>query len=241
MSIPENTTLLTGDIILVSRKDSAWLVKLQKSFVSTTVSSHVVIAQAELACIDAKPKDGVRIRFILDVFDGVEPTWRVIRNKQMTQDDRDNIIKASAFFQNQSYLVHPIHRMGKSKSYCSELARKIFHKANVSLAVPQNGLVIPGHFDLLLQNNPDWVDVTSEIQSWLEVVKANEARFRGMSDAMISGLKLNRKRFDDRKTMREKLLKLKKSGNLSQDKYSEAISTIDNVDKIVNFKFWDVK
>jgi len=240
MKIPDNASPITaGDIILVTGKDSHALVTAQKLLIPSAVSSHVVVAHAEAICIDARPKFGVRHRFLLDVFDEVEPTWRVIRKNNITPTEQEAILKACPYFLFQSYLIHPLERIGKSKSYCSELARKIYYKANIPINVPQTGLVIPAHFDLLHQAGDEWQDITNEVKQWLDVVKDNERDFRFLADNMVYGLKINRKRFFDREEMRKRLLKQAKSGRISQEKLEGALAELDRVDREVTYKFWD--
>lgn len=240
MQIPSDATpLQTGDIILVTGKHSHALVKAQKIFVPSAVSSHVVIAHAETVCIDAVPKDGVRNRFLTDIFENVEDDWRVIRKKSLSQADQKNLLKASAFFLFQSYLIHPSEKIGKYKSYCSELARKIFARADVPIDVPKTGLVMPAHFDLLQQNNSEWFDVTTEVKSWFDVLRDNETAMRFITQTFISGLKLNRKRFFDRERTREQIRQAAKAGKLSPIKLQEAIAILDKVDSQVTFRFWD--
>lgn len=240
MNIPDDAKpILAGDIILVTGKDSHALVKAQKAIIPSAVSSHVVIAHAEAICIDARPKLGVRHRFLLDVFEEVEPNWRVIRKKGITTNEQENILKACPFFLFQRYLIHPSERIGKSKSYCSELAHKVYSRANININIPQAGLVMPAHFDLLHQAGDEWQDITNEAQQWLSIVRDNEAQFRLLAGNMVSGLKLNRKRFFEREEMRKVLRKQEKLGKISKEKLKEALSELDRVDKEVTFKFWD--
>lgn len=241
MNIPNDATpLRTGDIILVTGVHSKALVKAQQVFVPSAVSSHVLIAHGETICVDATPNDGVRNRFLLDVFENVEPSWRVIRKTGLAEPEFEAVIKACAYFLFQSYLIHPSERIGKSKSYCSELARKVYQRAGISVDVPEKGLVMPAHFDLLQQRADGWTDVTIEVTSWLEVVRNNEAQLRQMTDQMASGLKLNRKRFTDREKMRRKLRAKAAKGQISQKALQESLAVLDEVDRKVNIKFWDV-
>lgn len=240
MNIPNDATpLRTGDIILVTGVHSNALVKAQRVLIPSAISSHVLVAHGETICIDATPNEGVRNRFLLDVFANIAPTWRVIRKIGLDESKYDDVIKACAYFLNQSYLIHPSERIGKSKSYCSELARKIYQRSGISIDVPEKGLVMPAHFDLIQQHLNGWVDVTDEIASWLDIVRQNEAQLRQMTEQMTAGLKLNRKRFTDREKMRDKLKAQAKKGLISQKALTESLAILDNVDKTVNFKFWD--
>lgn len=240
MNIPDDAKpILPGDIILVTGRNSHALVKAQQVLIPSAVSSHVVIAHAEAICIDARPKLGVRHRFLLDVFDDVESSWRVIRKNNITPTEQESLLKACPYFLFQSYLIHPSEKIGKSKSYCSELARKVYSRAGININVPQTGLVMPAHFDLLHQAGNDWQDVTNDVKQWLDIVKNNEAEFRHLAGTMISGLKLNRKRFFDREETRETLRKQEKSGKISKENLAIALSELDRVDKEVTFRFWD--
>lgn len=241
MEIPNNaTSLRTGDIILVTGVHSKALVKAQQFVVPSAVSSHVLIAHGETICVDATPKDGVRNRFLLDVFKNVEPSWRVIRKNDLARIEFEAVIKACAYFLFQSYLIHPSERIGKSKSYCSELARKVYQRAGISVDVPEKGLVMPAHFDLLQQQQDGWTDVTSEVTNWLEFVRSNEAQLRTMTDIIESGLKLNRRRFTDREKIRRNFRAKANEGLISQESLQESLAILDKVDNEMSFKFWDV-
>lgn len=233
--------LQSGDIILVtgSYASSRKLVSLQKQVINSAKSSHVVIAHAETLCIDARQKVGVQHSFILDALNNIEPDWCVIRRNGITEDQKDLMIKSAAFYLSQPYLVHPSGYIGKSRAYCSELARKIYEKSGIELEVPSTGLVMPAHFDLLSQGHPSWSVITDEVKSWLEEVKADEKNYRLATSTMVNGLKLNRKRFDDRKKMKEKIIKMGKKGLISNETKEKQLAIINKIEEKMIYTFWD--
>ena len=235
--------LQTGDVILVTgaHASSRKLVQAQRLFVPEAKSSHAILAHGETLCIDAAPAEGVRQRFLLDVLLNIEPTWEVIRLEGITDPQKEAIIKAAAYYLNQGYLIHPTSIIGNKKSYCSELVRKVYVRAGIQTNLPESGVVMPGHFDRLINNNLGWSLVTPEIKSWVETVAADEATLRNITDIAINGLKLNRKRFEERKKMRHRLIKDHKKGKISQEKLTEMLQILDGINDKVNYKFWDYK
>lgn len=233
--------LQTGDLILTTglHGSSKLLVAAQRAIVPEARSSHVMISHAETLIIDAVPKKGVQHSFILDAMQNIKPEWVVIRRIGLTENDRESIIKAATYFLWQSYLIHPEAIIGKQKSYCSELARKVYQKSGIDLGVQSQGVIMPAHFDSLARTSPLWEDVTEEVAAWLVDIKNDEEYFRHQTNTMIDGIKLNRKRFDDRGKMRKLLKKKAKKGKISQEKLAEGIEILDRTDAEVEFNFWD--
>jgi hypothetical protein len=239
LHIPDDIKpLRTGDLLLITGEFSQSLINAQKLFIPTTESSHIALVHAETLCIDANPRLGVQNRFLLDLVNSTKTNWRAIRKRSLTSHEKERLLVAAPYFLFQSYLIHPSEKIGKSKSYCSELARKVFHRANVEISVPESGLVMPGHFDLLQQQCEQWEDITVAAREWVAFVEQNEEELRGHTGSIIKGLKLNRRRFLDRDDLRKKLKKDKK--NLSPDGYAKAKEILHQIDRDVKFKFWDV-
>ncbi|MBX9636578.1 YiiX/YebB-like N1pC/P60 family cysteine hydrolase [Nitrosomonas sp.] len=232
--------LQPGDIILVSgtQKSSSALIELQKMFIACAQSSHVLIAQAECVCVDAVPKDGVRQRFFHDVIQSVKPSWKVIR-RNLSQNQKDEIIKSSVYFLNQEYLIKPAEFLGKNKSYCSELVRKIYQRASLEIDVPLDGPVMPAHFDHLIRNSSVWTDVTKEIKEFHDNPPLSIEELRQAANFLIKGIKLNRKRFDDREKWREWLKNLLLNGKISNSSYEEKMAFIESIEASMNYKFWN--
>lgn len=232
--------LQPGDIILVSgtQKSSSALIEIQKMLIPCAQSSHVLIAQAECVCVDAVPKDGVRQRFFHDVVQSVKPSWKVIR-KNLYQNQKDEIIKSSAYFLNQKYLIKPVEFLGKNKSYCSELVRKIYQRASLEIDVPPDGPVMPAHFDRLALNSSVWTDVTKEIKEFHDDPPLSIEELRQAANFLIKSIKLNRKRFDDREKWREWLKNLLLSEKISSSSYEEKMAFIASMEADLNYKFWD--
>lgn len=233
--------LQTGDLILTKglNGSSKILVKAQQVFVPRARSSHVMIAHAETLVLDAAPKNGVRHTFLLDALNNIEPDWIVIRKLGLTEEDQKNILKAGAYYLWQSYMIHPAPIVGKKKSYCSELARKIYGKAGIKTDIPSEGVIMPAHFDLLAADSDEWINVTTGVINWLRQIRSDEERYRAMTKTFIEGIELNRKRFTDREKMRELLEKQAKKGKLSHEKLAESIHILDQINLNVAFKFWD--
>jgi hypothetical protein len=233
--------LQTGDLILSTglNSSSKLLVAAQRTIIPEARSSHVMIAHAETLIIDAMPKKGVQHSFVLNALQNIEPQWVVIRRIGLTENDRETIIKAATYFLWQSYLIHPNAIIGKKRSYCSELARKIYEKAGIDLGVQPQGVIMPAHFDSLATSSSLWANVTDEIADWLVTIRNDEGYFRSQSDTMIDGIKLNRKRFCDREKMLKLLVKKERKGVISKEKLAECIKILNQADEDVEFKFWD--
>lgn len=234
-------SMKTGDIILVTGRNSESLVKAQKIIVPSVVSSHVAIAHEELACIDANLKIGVRRRFILDVIADVKPGWRVIRKRGLSEEEADKLLAAVPYFLGQRYRIHISEKIGKSKSYCSELARKIYSRSQIEVAIPPSGLITPGHFDLLHQQSDEWEDVTGDIEKWIDFVRQNEKECRELFQVTIDGLKLNRRRYDDRDKQRKMIRSEERRGNISKETMHEMLKILDDAEEKMSYRFWDVE
>lgn len=235
--------LETGDIVLMTGTSfkSKALAKSQIPFYLKAKSSHVALVHADFICIDAMPALGVSNRIITDVLHDVEDKWRVIRFNKITSLHKEAMQQRCAFYIEQPYKILPSKNPGKDFSYCSELARKVYQDCKVEGShIPKGHHVIkPCDFDRIADQGKDWTDVTEKVRPYISFVQEYESIHKMISKAFIDGLKLNRSRYEDRITMIRKIRTLEKKGCISPGKANECIKQIHEMEKKLNYTFWD--
>lgn len=234
--------LETGDVILVTGKSktSKILVTGQKGVYPKARSSHVVVVHSDFICVDAIGSVGVSNRLITEVLQGVEDNWRVIRFDKITEQHRDEMLTKCAYYLEQPYRIFPKRRASKRYSYCSELARKIYFDSGVdNCMIPSNIIIKPCDFDRLADRADSWSDVTESVRPYIEFCCEYSALIKITSKVMVDGLKLNRSRSQERLNMIRMIRKLQKDNKLSDEKASEMIKNIHQLEDKMNFQFWD--
>jgi hypothetical protein len=235
--------LQSGDIILMTGKSlgSQNLVRIQRAAYSQARSSHVALVHADFIGIDAMPKIGVTNRIISDILDDVEDNWRVIRCKRVQPGNFDMIARACAFYLAQPYKISPSKKPAKTFSYCSELARKVYgHCGITGSGIPNNLVVKPADFDRLADGHPEWIDVTEIVRPAVDFCSKYPELVTVAAAMFIDGLKLNRKRFDDRAAMLEVMRKATAKGLMSREKLVGMTRTMKDIESNLNHSFWDV-
>lgn len=231
-----------GDVILMTgvHTSSKLLVKAQSKFYSDVRSSHIAIVLSDAICVDAIPSVGVSHRLISEVLAEVESDWRVIRFKDITEENFDNIHQKCAYYLSQPYKIFPSRKPAKSFSYCSELARKIYKDAGIrGTGIPDTRIIKPCDFDRLADSNSNWIDVTEEVRSYIELCFEFESIFKIIAKLAIDGLKLNYSRFEERMAMISKLNKMIRENKISKEKGSELKAQIKKINEKMHFKFWE--
>lgn len=228
-----------GDLILMTGNQT--LAKVQKALYENARSSHVAIVHSDFICIDAIPGAGASNRVLPDVLAGVEPGWRVIRHKAVGPDHTDAFLRACAFYLAQPYKILPSKKSAKKFAYCSELARKIYRDIGVAgTGIPDASIIGPAHFDRLADQHPNWVDVTEALRPAVEFCQKYPEILRATAKLFIDGLKLNRRRFEERTEQLAKIQVLVKAGKWSRAQGQAATAQIRAIEQSMNNTFWDV-
>jgi hypothetical protein len=229
---PGDLVLMTGNLALAN---------VQKALYKNARSSHVAIVHADFICIDAIPKVGASNRIIADVLADVEPGWRVIRHKSVGPEKTDSIMRACAFYLAQPYKILPSRKSAKKFAYCSELARKVYRDIDVAgTGIPDDLIIAPAHFDQLADHHPNWLDVTDSLRPAVEFCQKYPEILRSGAKMFIDGLKLNRKRFEERTEWLARVRVLAKAGKISKKDAHEAVAQIRETERSMNHYFWDV-
>ena len=234
--------LRPGDVILSTGNTigAKIITKWQKSGYEFARSSHVALVHADFVCVDAMPHLGVSNRLISDVLSDVKPGWQVIRCKKLGSENLDSIYRACAFFLAQPYKILPSRKPMKAAAYCSELVRKVFlHTDITGIGIPNDRVLSPGKFDELADKHPQWEDVTEAARPAIDFC-VKYSKLMGISSRlMIEGLKLNRKRFEERKAQIKQIQLAANQGAISRDTAKELIKVIREIETNMNHKFWD--
>ncbi|RML92450.1 hypothetical protein [Pseudomonas savastanoi] len=234
--------LKPGDIILCTGNTvgAKIITKGQKFSYEHARSSHVALIHADFVCVDAMPSLGVSNRLVSDVLTDVKPDWRVIRCKKLGSEHDDRVYQACAFYLAQPYKILPSRKPMKAAAYCSELARKVFlHTGVTGIGVPNDSVLSPGKFDELADNHPQWEDVTEQVRPAIEFCLKYHKLMGITSKLLIEGLKLNRKRFEDRRDQIKKIQLAASQGSIPREKAKELIKSIRAIENDMNHKFWD--
>ncbi|MGY8527579.1 hypothetical protein [Paracidovorax citrulli] len=229
----------TGDLILMT--GNLALAQAQKALYQDARSSHVAIVHADFICIDAIPKVGASNRIIPDVLADVQPGWRVIRHTAVGPENTDHIMRACSFYLAQPYKILPSKKSAKKFAYCSELARKVYRDIGVAgTGIPDDRIIAPAHFDRLADHHPNWVDVTDSLRPAVEFCQKYPEILRATAKMFIDGLKLNRRRFEERTESLAKIRALAKAGKISKEDAQDAVAKIREIEQNMNHTFWDV-
>ena len=234
--------LQPGDVILSTGDTfgAKVITKGQKFGYEHARSSHVALMHAEFVCVDAMPSLGVSNRLVSEVLTDVKPGWRVIRCRKLGSEHMDRVYQACAFYLAQPYKILPSKKPMKAAAYCSELARKVFlHTGITGIGIPNDRVLSPGKFDELADNHPQWEDVTEQVKPAIEFCMKYPKLMGMTTRLMIEGLKLNRKRFEERKAQIKQIQLAASKNAISKEKAKELIKSIREIENTMNHKFWD--
>lgn len=94
-----------GDVLLVrgKTKKSTALVAAQKIFYRNVRSSHAAIAYAENSIIHSTGDRGVHLSEFIEELESCEEHWRVIRLRNLTAAQEENLQNSSLYFVRQIY------------------------------------------------------------------------------------------------------------------------------------------
>lgn len=233
--------MLAGDVLLVkgTTKFSEALSKGQKVIYKNSVSSHVELSLADGAFVHSTNDAGVHLVFLPDELKTCEDGWRVIRLKNLSEQDREEIMKASLHYLRQDYNKA---YMGKGKpdaSFCSELIAKIYAKAGITiLGGKEPSKVAPAHFDEQADICGVWEDVTEEYKVSLQKVEQDESTYRLAFNTIQLAMA---RRHEHSKMRRTAFEAMKMLADSSDDEGLHNI--VDNSQKFLKEKrilsFWD--
>lgn len=234
----------TGDIVLMTGKSpgSQALALAQKAIYNQARSSHVALVHADFVCIDAMPSLGVSTRIISDVLSDVESDWRVIRCKKLQPKEHETVARVCTFYLAQPYKILPSKKSAKKFSYCSELARKVYsHSGITGVGIPNNFVIKPANFDRLADGHPQWLDVTEAVRPFIDFCNKYPELIKLTAQLFIEGLKLNRKRFEERTSLLANIRKDVKTGRVSREQALDITKKIKEIENNMNHTFWDVQ
>lgn len=166
----EKIYMQAGDILLVQGRGalSKFLAKTQKVLYWRTQSSHVLIAVSDGIFVDAVSGKGVSFKFLNKELLSTRENWRMIRLRAITKEQVEELQKAVIYYHGQDYNMAYMFK-NKDKSFCSELAAKIYKKAGISIfnnRAPQ--YIKPSDFDKEADKQIKWMDITKE--AWNDVL-----------------------------------------------------------------------
>lgn len=163
----------SGDILLVTglTKRSKLIVGVQKPLYWRAKSSHVAVVYAENTIIHSIGGIGVHMALMTDELNSCGADWRVMRLKGITQQQEQELQKASVYFLKQKYNRAFMMGGNEVSSFCSEFAVKVYKRAGIRIINGKKpSKVAPWDFDKAFDAGKDWLDVTSEyvsdIQQW---------------------------------------------------------------------------
>lgn len=234
--------LQAGDVILCTGDTigAKIITKGQKFGYEHARSSHVALIHAEFVCVDAMPNLGVSNRLVSDVLSNVKSDWRVIRCKKIKSEHFDSVYQACTFYLAQPYKIRSSKKPMKAAAYCSELARKVFlHTGVTDIGIPNDRVLSPGKFDELADSHPEWEDVTEQVRPAIAFCMKYPKLMTMTTRLMIEGLKLNRKRFEERKAQIESIQMAASKKIITKEKAKQMIKSIREIENNMNHEFWD--
>lgn len=228
-----------GDLILMTGSQALALV--QKTLYKNARSSHVAIVHADYICVDAIPGVGASNRILPEVLADAAPGWRIIRHKAVGPDDADSFLRACAFYLARPYKILPTKESAQTFAYCSELARKVYRDIGVAdTGIPDVRIIAPAHFDEIADANSNWIDVTESLRPAVEFCQKYPEILRATAKMFIDGLKLNRRRFEERTDQLAKIQAQVEAGKMSQADGQAATAQLHEIESNMNNTFWDV-
>ncbi|MBY0244361.1 MAG: hypothetical protein K2Q03_02780 [Sphingobacteriaceae bacterium] len=238
-------TLQEGDIILMCGNSisSASLLMYQRCFsYAKAKSSHVAIVHADFICIDAMPDIGVTNRLVSEILSNAVDGWRVIRFRNLQNEDRHNIQLRCTYYLNQPYKIIPKYSSNKHTSYCSELARKVYADSKIAgTNISKNMLIKPCDFDKLIDTDGNWEDVTDKVMPFIKFCIEHESICKHISKLFISGLQLNYSRSIERQCALKHIKIQLNKGKISNDEANREIKKINEIEYKMNHVFWKNK
>lgn len=176
--MPEKTFFIqAGDLLLVRgtnpmSKPIALGQKLIKPFHAT--SSHILISIADGIYIHATGDKGVHITTFKEELPTVKDNWKAIRLKNITDEELENLVKSVLHYMGQDY-NSKFFVGSETSSFCSELAAKIYKKANISILGDKEAQnVIPADFDKEANIQEEWEDITIKTKECFNKLDSKE-------------------------------------------------------------------
>jgi hypothetical protein len=137
-------------------------------------SSHILISIADGIYIHATGDKGVHITTFKEELPTVKDDWKAIRLKDITDEQLENLTKSVLHYMGQDY-NSKIFISSETSSFCSELASKIYQKANISILGDKEAQnVIPADFDKEANIQEEWEDVTIETKEYFDKLDSKE-------------------------------------------------------------------
>lgn len=160
----EKFSIQAGDIFLVTGMNamSKPITKGQKAFYGKAISSHILIAISDGIYIHATSDSGVAITTFQEEMPNIKDSWRAIRLKELSAENRESLMRSVVHFLGQDY-NKAFFTASDGASFCSELAAKIYKQAGISiLDDKESHKVIPADFDREADNQIQWEDITED-------------------------------------------------------------------------------
>ena len=160
----EKFDIQAGDILIVKGKSgfSKILALSQKFFYLKNTSSHILISVADGFYIHATSNKGVHFISFKELLPEIENNFKVIRLKKLENQQYEELVRTVTFYMGQVY--NKTYFFDKyNASFCSELAAKIYKKANIFiLDNKEPKYVIPADFEREADLCNQWIDITNE-------------------------------------------------------------------------------
>jgi len=235
-------SLQAGDIFLVrgQGKFSTILATTQKFFYKNARSSHILIALAEGSFVHATSDGGVEIIFFEELLPKIEEDWKAIRLKGISEAQKEEIVKAAIYYFKQGYNYKYLMKGNSHSSFCSELATKIYCKADISiLNGKQSNKTIPADFDREADRHTEWTDVTAEIQAFFDEMRAYIREYRLGFSIMLAGIKKRQIVLKKNQELFKGMEVLSNSDEIDKKFYKKAIGMEREFLANKNISFWD--
>lgn len=106
--------------------------------------------------------------------------------------------------------------------------------------IPDVRIIAPAHFDEIADANSNWIDVTESLRPAVEFCQKYPEILRATAKMFIDGLKLNRRRFEERTDQLAKIQAQVEAGKMSQADGQAATAQLHEIESNMNNTFWDV-
>ena len=232
----------SGDIFLVrgNGKFSTILTTVQKVFYRGAQSSHILINIAEGTFVHATTDGGIDIVFFEEILPEIHASWRAVRLKGLTQNHRDEIIKAAIYYYQQGYNYKYFMKENNHTSFCSELVSKIYIKAGIEIFDNKKpNKTIPADFDKACDTDTKWEEVTDEFKTAIAKMNESISDYRISFTILLMSIKKRQfmlKRWSD---LYKVLDTMTEQGTISKSFYEDAVKRENEFLEHKNISFWD--
>ncbi|WOJ93689.1 YiiX/YebB-like N1pC/P60 family cysteine hydrolase [Congregibacter variabilis] len=231
-----------GDVLLVrgNGRFSTLLTTAQKPFYSGVKSSHVLVSLAEGSFVHATMDGGVEIVFFDEVLPKIEPSWRAVRLKVLSESEQEEVMKAAIYYFHQAYNSKYFHIETEHSSFCSELVAKIYRKAGVKiLGGKAPSKTIPADFDRACDCQEDWEEVTEELEAVFDKMQESIDEYKLGFSIMLSAIEKRRLSLKLNSQILSGMEEAMDAGAISEELFENAKERENDFLSKKSISFWD--